>query len=296
MVPSKSLALMLLAIAGAASAASAQGFMLFGDKNVLPEGDQQFVMPITSPFYNENSLVTTDVRLVFAHHRFNDDSILGDDAWANVVGVQARLAFTETLQLVAFKDGYIDLEGDVVDTEGFNDIGAGLKWQFWRDVESNFYAAAGAGYEFSFGQARALQDDSEARVWLSVDKGFGKLHFGGTLNGRFSTSDDDRDNGNSNVLTWHLRADYRLTEKFSPVIEINGYHIINDSDTGVPLNGADVLNFGATDADPTISGGVGVEYRFTPTVAVRGAFEAPLSDNDESLFGTRYTFSVVISF
>jgi hypothetical protein len=90
-----------------------------------------------------------------------------------------------------------------------------------------------------------------------VDKGFGKLHFGGTLNGRFSTSDDDRDNGNSNVLTWHLRADYRLTEKFSPVIEINGYHIINDSDTGVPLNGADVLNFGATDADPTISGGRG---------------------------------------
>jgi hypothetical protein len=60
-------------------------------------------------------------------------------------GVQARLAFTETLQLVAYKDGYIDLEGDVVDTEGFNDIGAGLKWQFWRDVESNFYAAAGAG-------------------------------------------------------------------------------------------------------------------------------------------------------
>jgi hypothetical protein len=86
MVPNKSLALTLLAIAGAASAASAQGFMLFGDKNVLPEGDQQFVMPITSPFYNENSLVTTDVRLVFAHHRLNNDSILGDDAWANVVG------------------------------------------------------------------------------------------------------------------------------------------------------------------------------------------------------------------
>lgn len=284
----------LLAMAQAARGADT--FTLLGDNIQRLTGDDQLVAPVTSPYYHENSLITSDVRAWYIHHSFNGDSILGSDATADAFAVQLRIALTESLQLVAYKDGYVDFNGDVVDSEGWNDVAAGLKWQFYKDAEANLYAAVGAGYEFSFGESRALQNDSEARVWASVDKGFGKFHTGLTLNGRFTTSDEDRDNGNSNIISWHARADYRLAEEFSPVVEVNGYHILDDSDTGLPLNGADVVNFGATNADPTITAGLGVEFRAGENTAIRGAYEVPLVDDDSSLFGTRFTFSIVYSF
>lgn len=288
--------LALVLAAGATLSASAQTFSLFNGQIDTPKGDDQFVVPVTSPYYNENSLITTDVRAWYVNHSFNGDSILGSDAGANDYAVQVRVALTDRFQLVAYKDGYLDLDGPVVSSEGWNDIAAGLKWQFYHDDEHHLYAAVGAGYEFGWGESRALQNDSEARLWGSVDKGFGKFHAGFTLNGRFSTSGSNRDNGNSDVLSWHARADYRLTDWFSPVVELNGYHIVNDSNSGIPLNGADVLNLGATGADPTVSLGLGGELRAGDHAAVRAAYEVPVVNDSQSLFGTRLTFSVVYSF
>lgn len=286
----------LALIALAASPLSAQTFTLFGDPPKAITGDDKFVAPVTSPYYSENSFISSDVRAWYVHHSFNGDSILGPDSSANDYAAQVRLALTDRLQLVAYKDGYLDYEGSVVNSEGWNDVAAGLKWQWYRDDELKLYSAFGAGYEFCWGESRALQNDGEARVWGSVDKGFGKLHTGATLNYRFATSDDNRDNGNCDILSWHLRADYRVTEYFSPVVEFNGYHVTNDSDSGLPLNGADVVNFGATDADPTISAGFGLELRINESLAVRGAYEVPLTDNDDSLYGTRLTFSLMFEF
>ena len=284
----------LLAVAGLAASASADVQPLFGGVLKVMTGDDQFVAPVTSPYYNENSMIGTDIRAWYVHHKFNDDA-LGSDTSATDYALQVRVALTDSLQLVAYKDGYLDVDG-AVNTEGWNDLAAGLKWQFLRDDESHLYAAAGIGYEFRTGESRALQNDSELRLWVSVDKGFGKFHIGGTVNYRVATSDNNDDNGNSDVLTWHLRADYRLSDVFSPVVELNGYHIVSDSDTGLALNGADVLNLGATDADGTVTAGIGGEFRCGDGVALRAAYEVPLTDNNSDLFGTRLTFSIIYSF
>jgi hypothetical protein len=283
----------LVALAGT-SAALADVQPLFGGTLKPLAGDDQFVAPVTSPYYNENSMISTDVRGWYVYHKFNSEA-LGADTNAVDYAVQVRIALTDSLQLVAYKDGFLDFDG-AVSSEGWNDLAAGIKWQFLRDDENHLFAAAGAGYEFKTGESDALQNDSEMRLWVSVDKGFGKFHAGATLNYRIATSGEDDDNGNSDVLTWHLRGDYRLTDVFSPVIELNGYHIINDSDTGVALNGADVLNLGATDADDTITVGLGCEFRCGNNTALRAAYELPLTDNDSDLFGTRLTFSIVYTF
>lgn len=291
----------LVSLAGLAIAAGTANAQLLGDKPLFgegtlanPTGDNQFVAPVTSPYYNENSFITNDVRAWFVYHKFNADA-LGADTNATDYAVQVRVALMDRLQLVAYKDGYLDIDGSLA-TEGWNDIAAGLKYQFLHDDQDHLYAAAGAGYEFKTGESRALQNDSEVRVWGSIDKGFEKFHTGATLNYRFSTSGDNDDNGNSDILSWHLRADYRLTDKISPVVEINGYHIMSDSSTGVALNGADVLNLGATDAGATISAGLGVEFRVDDAISVRAAYEVPLTDDNQSLFGTRLTFSLVYAF
>ncbi|MFN7020160.1 MAG: hypothetical protein ACK4WH_02375 [Phycisphaerales bacterium] len=290
------LALGLAAGLAAQAAAQPTTFTLFSGRIDNPSGDQQFVAPVTAPYYHENSLITTDVRAWYAYHKFNSDSILGPDSNASVYAVQVRLALTDRLQLVAYKDGFLDFDGSVVDTEGWNDVAAGLKWQFLRMDDAQLFAALGGGYEFNWGESRALQNDSEVRLWASIDKGFDKFHCGLTLNYRIAVSDDDRDNGNSDIFSWHARADYRLFEHFSPVVELNGYHIVSDSDFGLPLNGADVLNFGSDGADATITMGVGGEFRVGEAVHIRGAYEFPLADNDDSLFGTRLTFSLVWGF
>jgi hypothetical protein len=279
----------------AAGQASGQGMApLFGGELNNPTGDQAFVAPVTSPYYNENSFIVSDARAWFVYHKFNAES-LGADTNATVAALQIRVALTDRLQLVAYKDGYLDIDGGPA-TEGWNDVAAGLKYQFLHDSENQMYAAAGLGYEFRTGESRALQNDSEARGWVSVDKGWDKFHAGATLNYRMSTSDENDDNGNSDVVSWHARADYRLTDYFSPVAEVNGYHVITDSGTGVALNGADVLNLGATDADATVTAALGVEFRTGPDIAIRFAYEVPLTTNDSDLFGSRITFSIVYPF
>ncbi|MFT3684261.1 MAG: hypothetical protein QM783_04930 [Phycisphaerales bacterium] len=196
------IAAILLAL-GAASTTLADVQPLFGGVLKPLKGDDQFVAPVTSPYYNENSMIGTDVRLWYVHHKVNDDA-LGPDVSVTDYAAQIRIALTDSLQLVAYKDGYLDFDGGP-DTEGFNDLAAGIKWQFYRNDETHLYAAVGAGYEFRTGESRALQNDSEYRLWASVDKGWGKFHAGATLNWRGSTSGDDKDNGNSDVLSWHLR-------------------------------------------------------------------------------------------
>lgn len=37
--------------------------------------------------------------------------------------------------------------------------------------------------------------------------------------------------GNSDTFTWHLHADYQVCKYFSPVLEVNGYHVTSN-DTG----------------------------------------------------------------
>ncbi|MBY0307767.1 MAG: hypothetical protein K2Q09_03410 [Phycisphaerales bacterium] len=284
----------LFAAAACAAPAAADLQPLLGGTLKPLKGDDQFVAPVTSPYYNENSMIGTDVRVWYVYQKVNRDA-LGPDASVTDYAVQVRLALTDSLQLVAYKDGFLDFDGGP-GSEGFNDLAAGIKWQFYRDDASRLYAAVGAGYEFRTGESRALQNDSEYRLWASVDKGWGKFHAGATVNYRASTSGENADNGNSDTFSWHLRADYRVSDTFSPVVEMNGYHIVSDSNTGVALNGADVLNLGARSAGPTVSAGLGMEFRCGEYTALRAAYEVPVSGNDSDLYGTRLTFSLVYTF
>jgi len=93
-------------------------------------------------FYTEDALITTDIRPYHIYHNFPGDTLGGG---ANVFAVQARLALTDYLQLVAYKDGYIFFNDDVVDDDGFIDVAAALKWAFYQNYEDDFHLAVGLG-------------------------------------------------------------------------------------------------------------------------------------------------------
>jgi len=273
-------------------------FVLFGDPNeagVNQPVEEKHVHPITSPYFNEDAFITTDLRLWYVFHKFPGSSTLAGGE-AHVIAVQARLALTDRLALLAVKDGYVWFESGLIDDDGWNDIAAALKYNIIQDFENEFHVSFGVGYEFKTGNGGVLQNDDELRFFVSVNKGFGKLHLGFNLNVFFAVG-DETNFGDSDRLQWHLHADYYVCDWFSPVVEVNGYHILNAGTTTLPEQGVDVANVGQGEDDPVVTLGVGFELRCpeAPGLGIRVAFELPLTDNTD-IFDYRVTTSVVQSF
>src|SRR5690606_35391043 len=107
------------------------------------------------------------------------------------------------------------------------------KWNFLQDWDNQLHAAVGVGYEIASGDDEILHDDDEWRLWLSVNKGFDRLHLGGTVN-FFLADDHNQGAGNSDRLSWHVHADYYVCEWFSPLVELNGYHVLDRGFEAVP--------------------------------------------------------------
>lgn len=287
----------LLALAAAARAQQSK-FVLFGEAN--PDAataplESRFVHPLTGPYFHEDSFITSDLRTWFLYHKVDGNNPLGG-GHAIVAAAQIRLAITNWLQLVAYKDGYLWMATPGLDDSGANDIAAGLKFAVIQDYKTNLHLSLGAGYQFPWGDARVLQNDGEVRLWGSVDKGWGAFHVGGTLNYFIHTSPTNGDLGNSDHLSWHLHADYRVCDGFSPVLEFNGYHNLTSTTSPLPFHGADVGNFGTGLGDPVITAGLGVEFRPVENFALRGAIEVPLTSASQGLYQYRLTFSAVLSF
>ncbi|XAL99329.1 hypothetical protein OT109_17335 [Phycisphaeraceae bacterium D3-23] len=277
------------------AAAQHADFVLFGEPDAeaadVPE-NQQFVHPITSPYYHENSFVTTDVRAWYLYHDF-PNSVLGGDV--QVAAVQVRLALTDRLQLVAYKDGYAWFDDTVVNDHGLMDIAAGLKWNFYRDSAEQLSMAVGVGYEISSGDDHVLQDDDELRLWFSVDKGFDDFHVGFTFNYFYPTGGEDP-LGDAERISWHVHLDYYVNEWFSPVVEFNGYHTIDASSTApLPFTGVDVTNLGGGESQDVVTMGIGGAFRLDSDISLRIGYEFPLTD-DIDLFGDRWTASLVWEF
>lgn len=264
-------------------------------KEVVPtlEREDIVVHPVTDPYYHEDSFITTDLRSWFVQHYFDGTPL--SEGHARVSALQLRVRLLKNLQFVAYKDGWVDFDGKVLDDSGWNDIAAGLKFAFLQKPEWQLDAAVGAGYEFASGDDQVLQDKDEVRFWLSVDKGFGPLHLGATLNYFLACGNGDGYLGESNHLSWHLHADYQVCKWFSPVVEFNGYHVLDEGDPVTPFNGVDVTNLGGNKNEDVITFGVGVEVRPFNRVALRAAYEMPLTDNVD-LYGHRWTFSTVVKF
>lgn len=282
------------AFAAGVSAHAEGGYVLFGDANHEVESEHKAVRPISAPYFHEDSFVTTDLRAWYLDQNMSGGSVGGD---VMVAALQVRVALTESLQLVAYKDGYTKFDdGALDDRDGWNDIGAGLKWAFIQDWESQFHMAVGVGYEFGWGDKEVLQDTNELRVWGSVNKGFDKLHLGATVNYILADDKDDGLLGNSDMFTVHFHADYYVNEWFSPVVELNGYFVQDAGHLDLPFSGVDAVSLAGGEDEDTITGVVGAEFRpFGDSLGLRGAYETQLN-NDDSLFGHRWTFSAVYEF
>ncbi|MCC6675965.1 MAG: hypothetical protein IT436_02360 [Phycisphaerales bacterium] len=258
-------------------------------------GFEQFYNPVGNPLYFETPFNNSELRFLYLHHDFPDDSVLqGGDV--NVYAMQARLALTERLGFIATKDGISHMDADALpEDSGWNDLAAGLKYVFYVDRDTDLVATAGARYMFDSGDDGVLQSGvQELSPFLSVAKGFDRLHFIGDITDRIPFDGDD---GN-NVLQWDIHGDYEVLPGFAPMLELHGLHYLNDGErTPLPVGGADYANLGSTDVDGStvIWLGVGARVKLNPHTSIGATFEYPLTNRDADIFADRFTIDFILA-
>lgn len=285
-----------------APADSARATYLFGDERLHsdPEifwpgflngqrGFEQFYNPVGNPLYFESPLIQTQARLLFIHHEFADGSqVQGGDL--NVYALQVRVALTESLAFIATKDGISDLNAGILpEDSGWNDLAVGLKWAFIADREAAFVATTGFRWMFDNGDDGVLQSGvNEISPFVSVAKGWDKLHLMANVTGRFPTDSDD---GNT-VLQWDIHLDYELFPGVAPIVELHGLHYLSDGERfALSVGGLDYTNLGSNDVSGStvVWFGVGARIKFTPHASLGATYEHALTNINADIMEQRVT-------
>ncbi|MCB9886741.1 MAG: hypothetical protein H6838_14710 [Planctomycetes bacterium] len=260
-------------------------------------GFEKFHEPIGQPIYFESPFNDTNLRFLYLHHEFSDGSTLaGGDL--NVYALQARLALSERVGLIATKDGYSDLNSGIIEDEGWNDLALGLKWVAYSNRAQDFVFTPGIRYQASNGTRAVLQGGvQEVSPFVSFAKGWRDLHLVG--NGTVRVPFDD-DKGNT-VGHWDLHLDYDINPGqravFAPVAEVHGVHYLTDGATALNVGGLDYANLGSQPADDFVAWmGLGARCEIDQRFELGLVYEFALTDKDKDIMDQRITFDFLVRF
>lgn len=274
------------------------------------DGFAQARRPISNPTYFDLALPTTNVHPIVIYHGLPDDintSLgklpLGGDV--EVYALQFEFAVNDRLSIVASKDGYVDMNPDhtLGNTEGFANLGAGVKYAFLLDPVSRTAVSGTLGFEVPTGNSDVFQGEGDGAVNLSVAalKLLGDWQFAGSLGSQIPFSDQL-----STELWMSGHVSYEVSRWFIPLVELNWFHVLDAGDGSSSLvssitefEGGDFFNLGASNATENrdfVSAAFGFRSRLSDSINAGLAYEIPLTDADNSLMEQRVTFDLVWKF
>lgn len=254
------------------------------------------IAPVTAPFLFESPVIDSNVQLIGLHHRFPDTSLLGGGN-LNGVALQARLAITERLAVIATKDGWIDFNPSALpDDEGFADIAAGVKYAVVDDPDAGVLLTAGLIYETHSGDGDVLQGNG-AGVWRPFLSG---LWAGDSLNTLTSVGANlpVSSSREPTLIDWHLQLSPADAGEFVPLLEVNGYYYIKDANgPGVAIEALDYGTVGTSQVEGqnVITGALGGRWRVSDTSHIGLAYERPMT-NRKYIFKDRVTADWMVRF
>lgn len=144
-------------------------------------GPGNTVRPITNPTLFDNPLPQTNIRAIvlqqslpaYIETAIGDVPVGGD---FNLLAVQIEYAFSDTLSLVATKDGYIDFNPNstLSKAEGFANIAAGLKYRFLSDFDDTLVMSGTVTAELPSGNRDVWQGEGDGYInaILNASKAF----------------------------------------------------------------------------------------------------------------------------
>ena len=257
-----------------------------------------FIGPITNPILSKDPRSLTEARLLFIHNNIPGDHPLGGGDF-QVYAMQARVALTERLTLIADKDGYAAINPGAGGTlDGWLNINLGLKYTFVRDVENQFLMAAGFTFEPPTGEAEVFQNHGNGvmTVFSAAGKEFaGGIHLLGTVGYQFGM--DGRKNSDFFYTSLHLDKQFGW---FYPLVELNWFAYTGGGDRGLPPalgEGDGLINLGTSGVagNHLVTFAVGAKAALGDRAEAGVAWEFPLTDRKD-LIDNRLTVELILRY
>lgn len=246
---------------------------------IAPSDDQfdGFISPMSNPVYFEDPRTVTEARVIFANH--NLPHALGSGS-VQLLAMQLRAALTEDLSLIATKDGFFISDSPLLN-DGFADVNAGLKYNLFKDCETQSILSAGFTFGIPMGSHAALQGrgSGEFNFFLNGGKQLGEdWHILSAFGARIPANTDQQ----SQSTYWSNHIDRRLGESgFYLFTEANWYHWMSSgTEFPAPVEGLDLFNLGSVDVagNNIVTGAFGVKYKPSNKLELGMAYEIPYTD------------------
>ena len=252
------------------------------------------ISPVNNPIFFEDPTIRTELRPIYMRHNI-DNGFITKGGDVNLYALQFRWAITDRLALIATKDGYVDINpGAGPGASGWADVGLGLKYALIDDRANQFILTPGVTFEAPFGEKKVFQGngDGEFNLFVSAAKCFGDFHLTTNVGFRLPIDGD----AESSSFHYSLMADYYVCQWFIPFVSMNGSTVISNG-TALPLDseGYDLINFGSTSADTSVTLGGGFRTRIRPNLDFGFGYETAVV-NPKGLFADRFTFDVIWRF
>jgi hypothetical protein len=297
-----------LAVFPLATTALAGDMVIMPNTSVTDSGRslKSAINTLTNPTLFESAIPQTRMRGMVVNHQTPDivqaggnPTPVGGDV--NIIALQLEFALNDRLSIVASKDGFIDFNPDntFTDQTGFANLAAGLKYAFIYDEVNDFAASVTAQLELPTGNRDVFQGfgDGAALLTLSAVKLHNKWQFSGA-SGIHIPFDSDSDS-TTGFASAHVS--YQLTERFTPVFEVNAYHTFSAGGNALPTDfeGGGFFNFGSPNGDvhaTIVTAAIGGRYSINDALSLGAAYEVPLTEEEENFMESRLTLDFVYKF
>jgi hypothetical protein len=276
------------------------------------DGFSQARRPISNPTLFDLALPTTNIHPIFIYHSLpNEVSTtvgnvpLGGDV--EVYALQFEIAVNDRLSIVATKDGYVDMNPDATlgSSDGFANLGAGVKYAFILDPVSRTAVSGTATFEVPIGDDEVFQGEGDGSMNLILNglKLVDQWQFAGSVGAVIPFSHEQ---STSSFVSAH--ASYEVSKWFIPLVELNWFHVWDAGDGGnlyPPVSsigqfeGNDFFNLGAANSHENrdlVTVALGFRSRLTDSIDVGAAYEVPLTNDENSLIEDRVTVDLIWKF
>lgn len=257
-----------------------------------------FIGPISNPVLSKDPRALTELRGLFVGDWIPSENPLGPGDF-QVYGLQARVALTDRLSLIADKDGIARIKTNSSNETGMLDIAFGLKYALVRDVENQFLFTVGTMYEPSTGEAKVFQHQGSGMFTFFVSSGKefeGCWHL--LANAGYQVPLDQGENSSFYYAQLHL--DRQLFGWLYPLVECNWYHWVAGGQR-IPnpavgeIDGLINLGTSGVAGNDLVTVAAGVKAIINCHVETGIAYETPIS-NRKDFIDNRVLFEVIFRY
>jgi hypothetical protein len=259
----------------------------------------RFIYPVSNPVYAKDPRATTHVRGLYIHNTIDPNNPLGGGNF-DAAAAQVNVAVNERLTILADKDGYLWLNpGKAPSSNGFLNIGAGLKYAFIRDIENQYIMSGGFMYEIPSGDRGALSGhgDGSFAFFLINGKEFNeRWHLLNTTGYNLPVNGDQ----NSAFFYTSFHIDYQVSCWLYPLAELNWFHYTAGGNRGIAPGlgeGDGLVNIGTSGVagNDLVTAAFGGRAVLSEHISIGLAWEVPLS-NRHDLIDNRILMDLIFRY